>query len=79
MQLYTVSTVQLIVASALIATIGAGEVIAYNQYKEQQLIPQVQVNTEGACVKVINFNNGEAYNCQDVDVLLRRYKKVPAQ
>lgn len=78
MKLYTVSTIQLLVCSVLIATIGAAEVIAYSQYKEQQVIPQVQVNPDGTCVKVLNFNNGEAYNCQDVDVLLRRYKKVPA-
>ena len=77
MRLYTVSTFQLLICSALIATIGAAEVIAYNQYKEKQTLPQVVVDGNGACVKVVNFNNGEAYNCQDLDVVLRRYNKVP--
>jgi hypothetical protein len=25
---------------------------------------------------VVNFKNGDAYNCNDVDVLLRKYRKA---
>ena len=38
-------------------------------------LPVVHYDKTNACVKVENFENGHAFNCQDVDVLLRRYRK----
>ncbi len=76
MQLYTVSTFQLIIAAVLQSVITVSGVIYYEQYKEKQHWPQVVVDVTGECIKVTNFNNGEAYNCQDVDVVLRQYMKI---
>jgi hypothetical protein len=76
--MYTVSTPQLILATVLSALISAGSIVGYTQFKEQQALPQVQTTADGTCVKVLNFKNGEAYNCEDVDVVLRQYKKVLA-
>lgn len=39
-------------------------------------MPEVYINGEGKCVKVINFKNGDAYTCQDKDVVLRKYHVV---
>lgn len=76
MQLYTVSTLQLIAAAVLQSVITASCVIYYDQYKEKQHWPQVTINANDECIKVVNFNNGEAYNCQDIDIVLRQYVKV---
>lgn len=76
--MYTVTTGQLITATILSALISAGSVVGYFQYKEQQarrFLPEVQVSVEDKCVVVVNFKNGDAYNCEDVDVLLREYNK----
>jgi hypothetical protein len=42
-------------------------------------LPEVHLNTENKCVKVVNFKNGDGYMCQDVDVILRKYKIVHVQ
>lgn len=39
-------------------------------------LPEVQVDPDGKCVKVINYKNGDGYQCQDVDVVLRKYNRV---
>ena len=39
-------------------------------------MPEVYIDGEGKCVKVINFKNGDAYTCQDKDVVLRKYHVV---
>ena len=37
-------------------------------------LPEVWVSTStGQCVKVVNFKNGDGFNCQDKDVILRKY------
>lgn len=80
--MYTVTTPQLIFATVLSALIAAGSIVAYTQFKEQQgrqTLPEVQLTLEGNCSKVINFRNGDAYNCEDVDVLLRDYNTTQAQ
>jgi tRNA A58 N-methylase Trm61 len=76
MAMYTVSTSQLLMAALLAALIAAGSVVGYEQYKEHQALPEVQQTADTKCVRVINFKNGDAYNCEDVDVVLRQYKKV---
>jgi hypothetical protein len=76
MAMYTVTTMQLLTATVMSALISAGSVVAYGQYKDLQALPEVNLNVEDKCVKVMNFKNGDAYNCEDVDVVLRQYKKV---
>ena len=39
-------------------------------------LPEVWVNRDGTCVKVVNFKNGDGYACQDKDVILRKYVVV---
>lgn len=39
-------------------------------------MPEVYIDGEGKCVKVINFKNGDAYTCQDKDVVLRKYHVI---
>jgi len=74
MAMYNVSTTQLIVATVFSALIGAGAVVSYMQFKEKQAWPVVHTSTDGSCTKVMNLRNGDAYNCEDVDVLLRQYR-----
>lgn len=74
--MYTVTTSQLLLATVLSALISASAIVGYTQYKEHQgrmSLPEVQYSVNKVCVKVINFKNGDAYNCEDVDVLLREY------
>lgn len=39
-------------------------------------LPEVHVNGENKCVKVVNYKNGDGYGCPDRDVTLRKYKVV---
>lgn len=36
-------------------------------------LPEVYMDIDGKCVKVVNFKNGDGYACQDKDVVLRKY------
>jgi hypothetical protein len=76
MSMYTVTTAQILCATVLSAFISAGSVVGYQQYKEHQSIPVVQQNQDSKCIKVINFKNGDAYNCEDIDVVLRDYRRT---
>ncbi len=67
-----------VIAVAILVTtcvIFANYIIAYLE------LPVVELNATGQCARVVNFKNGDAYACQDKDVVLRRYKisipKVP--
>lgn len=80
MSLYAVSMKQVIINSLLISLVSASLVILFILTKEYFLdLPDVYKNTEGKCVKVVNFKNGDAYNCNDVDVTLRKYQLKPSQ
>jgi hypothetical protein len=75
MAFYTLSMKQVIVNSLLIALVSSSTIILFMVGKEYYLEwPDVYKNVEGKCVKVINFKNGDAYNCNDLDVVLRNYK-----
>ncbi len=74
MRLFTVSQTQLALNSVLISVITASLIISYNKYEDLQSLPIVHYRN-GACEKVDNFKNGDAYNCNDVDVVLRNYRK----
>jgi hypothetical protein len=73
------STVQLLLLSLLIAAFVAVLASINTWYMDQRLLPEVHVDKAGACVKVVNFENGHAFNCGDVNVLLRRYRQVADQ
>jgi hypothetical protein len=79
MRYVTLSTLQLfglaIVMSALVTVL-----VAINTwFMDLRLLPEVHQDKAGACVKVVNYENGHAYGCADVNVLLRRYRTVTSQ
>ena len=43
---------------------------------DYRTLPVVNYDKTGACTSVQNYENGHAFNCADVDVLLRRYRIV---
>ena len=58
---------------AALTAVGAFFVIALINYYD---LPEVFVDGENKCVKVVNFKNGDAYSCQDKDVVLRKYHLI---
>lgn len=77
MNLYSVSAKQLIAFSILLSINVAGLIGINNYINQYRLLPEVYVSeTDEKCIKVVNFENGHAFTCNDVDVILRRYKKV---
>lgn len=77
MALYTVSMKQLIINSLLISLVSASLVILFMVAKEYFIdLPDVYKNLDGKCIKVINYQNGDAYNCNDVDIVLRKYHVI---
>ena len=80
MTLYTVTTKQLLGAAVLMSILTASLIGINNYVNQYLLLPEVHVSkTDDKCVKVVNFENGHAFTCNDVDVLLRRYRKVQIQ
>lgn len=79
MTYYLVSTKQMIMNSFMIALLAAGLVEVNRIYHERRNMPEVHISGNNMCVKVINYLNGDAFNCNDVDVVLRRYRKVYTQ
>lgn len=76
MRYTNLSNLQLFIFALLVGLISGGIVVAVKKYEELQLLPVVTVSPTGQCIKVTNFENGHAFACQDVDVLLRRYRKT---
>ncbi len=75
MRFTTISSIQLFVLAILIGLISGGLVVAAQKYQQMLLLPMVTFTPGGECVKVTNFENGHAFSCQDVNVLLRQYRK----
>lgn len=71
-----VSNIQLAVNSLLIGAVAGLTVIAFQLWHNYRLLPTVEQDVTGTCLRVINYQNGDAYNCSDVDVVLRNYKKI---
>ena len=69
---YIVSGKQLgisIATIALFVTACAGLGVTILNYLE---LPEIHVDGDGKCLRVINFKNGDAFVCQDVDITLRK-------
>ena len=76
MAYYMVSSKQVAGTALTIAAVTAVTaffIITLINYFE---LPEVYIDGEGKCVKVINFKNGDAYTCQDKDVVLRKYHVI---
>jgi len=74
MRFTTLTGFQLFALAILIAILSATLTCINTWYLDQRLLPMVYKDAAGACVKVENFENGHAFNCNDVDIILRRYK-----
>lgn len=72
----TLTTFQLFILAIITGLIAGGLVLVHSLYSTYVLLPEVTITPAGACIKVRNFENGHAFSCPDVDVLLRRYRKV---
>jgi len=58
---------------AALTAVGAFLVITLISYFD---LPEVYVDGENKCVKVVNYKNGDAYTCQEKDVILRKYHLI---
>jgi hypothetical protein len=70
----TLSTTQLLIMTLLTGLIAGAISIGFSLYREYIVLPQVFKNPAGECIKVVNFVNGHAFACPDVNVLLRQYR-----
>lgn len=62
-----------VLQSIILAAVSAINILAY----DHRLLPEVHRSAkDNACIKVVNYENGHAFNCQDVNVVLRRYRTV---
>ena len=48
--------------------------IAYFEYTRYIELPKVQYEN-GMCKDVVNFKNGDAFVCKDLNVTLRKFRK----
>lgn len=70
----TLSATQLFLL-ALLMSILTGALVSINTwYMAYRTLPIVHKDEQGLCVKVVNLENGHAFNCADVDVILRVYR-----
>lgn len=72
---YTVlNTLQLLIMTMLTGFIAGAIMIAFTLHRDYKLLPKVIKTGNGECVKVVNYQNGHAFSCHDLDVLLRQYR-----
>ena len=71
-----VSNWQFLLLALLIAIFSSLLVSINSWYMDFRTLPRVHLDKAGQCVKVENLENGHAFNCEDLDVLLRRYRKI---
>lgn len=74
MRFTTLSTLQLLGLAIAMSALTAVLVSINSWYMDLRLLPMVHKDAAGVCIKVENFENGHAFNCNDVDVILRRYR-----
>ena len=71
---HVVSTSHVLLVALIIAAAAAVAVFCTKVFLDQLEMPEVYVTPEGRCVRVVNYKNGDGYQCQDKDVVLRKYK-----
>lgn len=76
MRYILLSWVQLVALASLVAVMAAALMSINMTYSNLSLLPEVHVDGNGQCLKVVNFENGHVFNCNDVNVVLRRYRTV---
>lgn len=70
---HIVSTGHVLSTAVIIALAAAGSVFCVISLINYFDLPEVYVTPEGRCVKIVNFKNGDGFQCQDKDVVLRKY------
>lgn len=75
MATYQVTTKQVIASSIQVAIMAAAIVIVTDLLFQYLDLPEVHMKN-GECVKVVNYKNGDGFQCQDKDVTLRKYHLV---
>jgi hypothetical protein len=76
MRFYTISTKQILLLGLVLSIITSALITINISLKSYLLLPEVVQKADGTCIKVINYENGHAFNCNDVSVILRQYRKV---
>jgi hypothetical protein len=76
MSLYVVTGRQLMSSTLIIALFLASCVWLGSILRVYIDLPEVWINSDGKCIKVVNFKNGDGFTCQDKDVVLRKYRIV---
>lgn len=71
---FQVSTFQLMLMATLTGVIGAAIVIINIRVNDYLHLPEVDFDASGQCISVANYQNGEAYQCSDVNTVLRKYR-----
>ena len=69
-----INNAQLIFASVLMGLIAGLITVSYLIWQDYRTLPIVTKTRAGQCIKVVNFVNGHAFACSDVDVVLRQYR-----
>lgn len=76
MRFVTINALQFLVLTLAMSAVTSVLVSINTWYLDTRLLPEVHQDAAGQCVKVVNFENGHAFNCNDVNVILRRYRAV---
>ena len=74
MRYVTLTQVQMFLMALITGAIAGALMIGSTMYRDFTLLPLVVQNPGGECIKVVNYENGHAFSCPDVNVLLRRYR-----
>ena len=70
---YVITTRQMVTSVICVTALLTVSVYAAIFFYEWRQLPEVTLEGD-KCIKVINFKNGDAYQCQDVNVVLRNFK-----
>ena len=69
-----ITNVQLFMLALLIGLTSSLVTISFNLWQQRELLPVVQVDQLGQCIAVVNMENGHAFTCNDIGVVLRQYR-----
>jgi hypothetical protein len=79
MKFVCITSPQLLILALLMSVLTATLVALNSWYLDYRMLPRVHVGADGTCIKVENLENGHAFNCNDVNVVLRQYHTVTSQ
>lgn len=74
MKYVTLTQFQMFLLALITGVLGGLITVGYTMYTEYRLLPTVVQDGNGQCIKVVNYENGHAFACPDVNVVLRRYR-----